>query len=404
MAFTTALSGMKAANADLNVTSNNIANVATTGFKQSRAEFAELITNAGTNSIGSGVRVSTISQQFTQGDITPTGNYLDLAISKNGFFTVQGTDGTNYYTRAGNFQRDSNGYVTTPDGYKLQVFPPLADGSGFNTGSLTDLQLLTTDAAPKATYTLNLGVSLPANSTAPTVATFDPTDTNSYNQTTATTAYDSLGVAHEVRFYYVNTGTNSWDVHTIVDGDTASATTSALAFDNNGALTTPAAPATVALNPFTPSTGAGVLSMSLDLTGTTQYGEKFAVNDLRQDGYASGKLNEFTVDGDGIVYAKYSNGQDKALGQVSLTNFTNVQGLSAVGNNLWAETGASGQPRTGAPGTSDFGSIQSEALESSTVDLTEQLVNMITAQRNFQANSQMLSTEDQVTQTVINIR
>ena len=284
------------------------------------------------------------------------------------------------------------------------MFPPLADGSGFNTGSLTDLQLLTSDAAPKATSTLNLGVSLPANSTAPIVATFDPTDTNSYNQTTATTAYDSLGVAHEVRFYYVNTGTNSWDVHTIVDGDTAAATTSALGFDNNGALTTPAAPATVALNPFTPSTGAGVLSMSLNLTGTTQYGEKFAVNYLHQDGNASGKLNEFTVDGDGIVYAKYSNGDDKALGQVSLTNFTNVQGLSAVGNNLWAETGASGQPRTGAPGTSDFGSIQSEALESSTVNLTEQLVNMITAQRNFQANSQMLSTEDQVTQTVINIR
>ncbi|KRG75189.1 flagellar hook protein FlgE, partial [Stenotrophomonas chelatiphaga] len=154
----------------------------------------------------------------------------------------------------------------------------------------------------------------------------------------------------------------------------------------------------------TPGTGAGQLNLTLDVAGSTQYGEKFALRNFQQDGYASGKLNEISVSEQGVVFARYSNGDDKALGQVALTNFNNAQGLQSTGDNMWVETFASGSPRTSAPDSSDLGKIQAGALESSTVDLTEQLVNMIVAQRNFQANSQMLSTQDQVTQTIINIR
>jgi flagellar hook protein FlgE len=156
--------------------------------------------------------------------------------------------------------------------------------------------------------------------------------------------------------------------------------------------------------PFTPTTGAGVMNLTLNVSGSAQYGSAFQLRDINPDGYAAGKLNEIDIDSTGVVYARFSNGADQALGQVALGTFTNPQGLQPQGNNVWAETYASGDPRIGAPDTADFGVLQSGALEASTVDLTEQLVNMITAQRNFQANAQMISTQDQVTQTIINIR
>ncbi|HBK46800.1 MAG TPA: flagellar hook protein FlgE [Xanthomonadaceae bacterium] len=406
MAFNTSLSGINAANADLNVTSNNIANVNTTGFKESRAEFADMFQSTSyglaRNAVGSGVRVSNVAQQFSQGNIDPTGRSLDLAVSGEGFFTMS-MNGARMYTRAGNFQTDANGYVTNPQGARLQVFAPNANGT-FNVGQLTDLQLLTTDSAPKQTTTVNLGFTLPGNATAPTTTPFDPTDANSYNHSTGgINVYDSLGVSHTQTSYFVKTdNANEWQVYNYVDG-TAVGTPTTLQFSDAGALTSPAN-GIIAMDPFTPSTGAGVLSMSLDVSGSTQYGEAFALRDTRQDGYASGKLNEISIDASGVVYARYSNGADKALGQVALTTFVNPQGLQSQGNNMWAESYSSGNPRTGAPDTSDFGQIESGSLESSTVDLTEQLVNMIVAQRNFQANAQMISTQDQVTQTVINIR
>ena len=406
MAFNSSLSGMRAANADLNVTSHNIANVNTTGFKESRAEFAEVFSTTGygllQNGIGAGVRVTNVAQQFSQGDINQTGRYLDLAVDREGFFTVS-NNGTNVYTRAGNFQRDPDGYVTTPDGYRLQVFPPRADGIGFDTGNLVDLQLLTTDSAPAPTTNVDLGVTLPGNAAQPTITPFSPTDSASYNETTSVTVYDSLGVAHQQAVYYVKTANpNEWQMHTYVDGASMGAPTT-VQFDNNGALTAPAN-GVVTLAPFTPTTGAGVLNMTLNISGTTQYGEQFAKRIQNQDGYATGKLNEFSVSPEGVVFARYSNGVDRAIGQVGLANFTNPQGLVSQGNNTWTHSFASGEPRIGAPGTSDFGQVASGALEASTVDLTEQLVNMIVAQRNFQANSQRLSTQDQITQTVINIR
>ena len=406
MGFNVSLSGINAANADLNVTANNIANVNTTGFKESRAEFADLFnaTSYGLsrNAIGSGARLSNVAQQFSQGNINQTGRSLDLAVAGEGFFTMN-MNGSRVYSRAGNFQTDNNGYVVNPQGARLQVFAPSADGTRFD-GQLTDLQLLTTDSPPKQSTLVNLAFTLPGNAPVPTVTAFDPTDSNTYNHSTGgITVYDSLGVSHTQTSYFVKTATaNEWEVHNYIDGQPAGAP-SMLQFSNAGALIDPAN-GDITLAPFTPSTGAGVVNLTLNVAGATQYGEKFAMRDTRQDGYAAGKLNEISISEEGVVYARYSNGDDKALGQVALTTFNNPQGLQNQGNNLWVETFSSGNPRTGAPDTSDLGQIQAGSLEASTVDLTEQLVNMIVAQRNFQANSQMVSTQDQITQTIINIR
>lgn len=405
MGFNTSLSGIKAANSDLNVTANNIANVNTTGFKESRAEFADLFSTTGyglsQNAVGAGVRVSNVAQQFSQGNVNPTGRNLDLAISGEGFFTLT-ENGAKVYSRAGNFQTDANGYVVNPQGARLQVFPP--NDNGFAVGTLSDLQLLTTDSSPQQTSVANLMFTLPGDASAPTEAVFDPADANSYNHSTGgITVYDSLGVSHTQTSYFVKTANvNQWQVYNYIDGTAASAPAT-LTFSDGGALTSPA-DGKITLDPFTPSTGAGALNLTLDISGSTQYGEAFARRDARQDGYPSGKLNSISIDADGVVYARYSNNADKALGQVAMANFVNPQGLTSLGDNVWAESSTSGNARTGMPGTSDFGSIQAGALESSTVDLTEQLVNMIVAQRNFQANSQMISTQDQVTQTIINLR
>jgi len=406
MGFNVSLSGINAANADLNVTANNIANVNTTGFKESRAEFADLFNSTSyglsRNAIGSGVRLSGVAQQFSQGNIDQTGRSLDMAIEGEGFFTLS-MNGTRVYSRAGNFQTDKSGYVVNPQGARLQVYAPSADGTRFD-GTLTDLQVLATDSAPKQTGLVNLAFTLPANASEPTIAAFDPSNSNSYNQSTGgVTVYDSLGVSHTQTSYFVKgANANEWQVYNYVDGQSVGAPTT-LEFSNSGALLNPAN-GQITLDPFTPATGAGVLNLTLDVSGSTQYGEKFALRDTRQDGYASGKLTEISIDTTGVVYARYSNGADTALGQVALTNFNNPQGLQSMGNNVWTETNASGIARTGAPDTSDLGQIQSGSLEASTVDLTEQLVNMIVAQRNFQANAQMVSTQDQITQTVINIR
>ncbi|TDB27310.1 flagellar hook protein FlgE [Stenotrophomonas sp. ATCM1_4] len=406
MGFNVSLSGINAANADLNVTANNIANVNTTGFKESRAEFVDLFNSTSyglsRNAIGSGVRLSGVAQQFSQGNIDQTGRSLDMAIEGEGFFTLS-MNGTRVYSRAGNFQTDKSGYVVNPQGARLQVYAPSADGTRFD-GTLTDLQVLATDSAPKQTGLVNLAFTLPANASEPTIATFDPSNSNSYNQSTGgVTVYDSLGVSHTQTSYFVKgANANEWQVYNYVDGQSVGAPTT-LEFSNSGALLNPAN-GQITLDPFTPATGAGVLNLTLDVSGSTQYGEKFALRDTRQDGYASGKLTEISIDTTGVVYARYSNGADTALGQVALTNFNNPQGLQSMGNNVWTETNASGIARTGAPDTSDLGQIQSGSLEASTVDLTEQLVNMIVAQRNFQANAQMVSTQDQITQTVINIR
>ncbi|GAB2523870.1 flagellar hook protein FlgE [Lysobacter humi (ex Lee et al. 2017)] len=405
MSFRISLSGMNAASADLNVTSNNIANSNTTGFKQSRAEFADVVPTSAyglsKTTVGAGVRLQAVAQQFSQGTVENTGNALDLAINGKGFFTLS-ANGTTVYSRAGNFGTDRDGFVVNPAGQRLQVYQPNVNG-GFDMGSVGDLQLSTGDAPPSATTRASIGTNLPGNAAAPTVTPFAPTDPNTYNHTTSMTIYDSLGAPHSQSIYFVKTANpNEWQAHTYIDGNAVGGAQT-LQYSPTGALASPS-PGQIALPAYTPGTGAAPLSITLDLGNSTQYGNSFSVSELTQDGHTTGRLTGIEVSSAGVVQARYSNGVSTPLGQVVLTNFANPQGLQPVGDNGWAETFDSGQPRRGFGGSSEFGAVQGGALEASNVDLTEQLVNMITAQRNFQANAQMISTQDQITQTVINIR
>ena len=406
MSFRISLSGMNAASADLNVISHNIANANTTGFKQSRAEFGDVFPvsayGLSRNAIGAGVNLVQVAQQFHQGNIDFSGRSLDLALSGQGFFTLS-NNGAISYSRAGNFGADREGYVVNPSGHRLQVFLPSATGNGFDTGRVSDLRLPSGDAPPRASASVEVGTNLPANATAPTIAPFDPDDADSYNHTTSLTVYDSLGAAHTQSMYFVKTANpNEWEVYTEIDGNPVGTPTT-LQYSDAGELLAPAG-GEFTLPAYTPGNGAADMAITLDMSGSTQYGDSYSVASLSQDGHTTGRLTGVEVSSEGVVQARYTNGVSTPLGQVVLTNFNNPQGLQALGDNAFVETYDSGQPRRGAAGSSEFGLVQGGALEASNVDLTEQLVNMITAQRNFQANAQMISTQDQITQTVINIR
>ncbi|ULQ45694.1 flagellar hook protein FlgE [Flagellatimonas centrodinii] len=405
MSFQTALSGLTAASRDLTVTGHNIANANTAGFKGGRTQFAEVYAASSlglaATQTGSGVRVSGIQQQFGQGSIDFTNNALDLSISGEGFFTFN-ANGATVYSRAGSLSPDRNGMVVNTQGHKLQVYPPQANGT-FDAGRLTDLQLPVGDAPPQATTNVTLGLNLPAASGTAPVNAFDPADASSYSHTTSLTVYDSLGAAHTASFYFVPTDTaGQWDVHSAVDGTSTGAPTT-MTFDANGALSAPVG-GTVTLPALAQNNGASDLEITLDLSDATQFGDNFNVTALTQDGFATGRLTGIEVTSGGVVQARYTNGQARALGQVALATFANPQGLQALGDTVWAETYVSGPALRGAGESGSFGSVQSGSLELSNVDLTAELVHMITAQRNFQANAQMISTTDQITQTVLNLR
>jgi flagellar hook protein FlgE len=391
---------LNAASSDLNVTANNIANANTVGFKGSRAEFADVFA-VGAQEIGNGVRLSSVTQEFAQGGVNFTDRALDLALSGEGFFTVS-DNGVISYTRVGSFGVDRDGYVVNNQNQRLQIFPPANNGT-FNTGTLQDLQLATADSAPQATSIAEFGINLPANATPPTVAVFDPNNAASFNHSTAVTIYDSLGASHDVTAYFVKTATaNQWESRFYIDG-TAVGGANTMTYSNVGVLTAPAT-GTFALAAYAPPNGAAPINLTADFVQSTQYGASFGVNSLSQNGFTAGRLSNIDVDTNGVIFARFTNGRSEPLGQVALSNFANTQGLRQLGDTSWGETFTSGDAIRGSAGTGSFGLIQSGALESSNIDLTQQLVNMITAQRNFQANAQMISTADQVTQTIINIR
>ncbi|MCX7513125.1 flagellar hook protein FlgE [Frateuria sp. STR12] len=405
MAFNIALSGLNAASKDLEVTANNIANTGTTGFKGSRTEFAELFSSVGgnlaANAIGSGVRLADVSQQFGAGNPETTGNSFDFAINGTGFFTMR--DGKGYsYTRAGAFHPDSDGYVTNSSGQHLQVFAPA--GNGFDTSKLSDLRVTDAQSAAKATTNVALTMNLASDATPPTTTPFDPTDPLSYNQVAPFTAYDSLGATHNGTVYFVkDAAANTWNAHLYVDGVSAGAP-QAVTFTSSGALATPAGGklnfGALSVNP-----GADPMALSIDLAKSTQFGNSYSLNAVYPDGYPSGTLSSIDVSDEGVVQAKYSNGEAVSLGQIALADFSNLQGLRQLDNTSWASSFDSGAAIMGGAGQGTFGSVQSGALESSnTADLTAQLVNMIKAQRNYQANAQVISTDDKLTQTIINIR
>lgn len=439
MSFDIGLSGMRAASKDLNVTGNNIANAGTIGFKQSRAEFADVYAASMNNSsmTSSGVQLNNISQLFMQGNITATQNPLDLAISGSGFFQVS-KNGNLSYTRAGYFGVDKQGNIINNLGANLQGY--VLDGNGnVLEGTVGNLKIQTTALAPKATsqvsqiFNLNSADQIPLNA-----ATFDPTDPLSYNSSTSTNIYDSQGNAHVMSQYFVKTGANTWDMKILIDGRSPDdavaeppvAASIPLTFTADGQLdqtalaaaTLPAgfafADGQIAFSGWDPAeldssvdpavwiqNGAATpATFNLDLRSTTQYSSYFAVNSVSQDGYTSGDLSSIDVAEDGKIYARYTNGQSQVQGQVMLVKFANEQGLIPVGNSQWVESVESGEPVRNPPGVGSLGLIQSAALEESNVELTEQLVDLIVAQRNYQANAKSIQTESDITQIILDMR
>ncbi|MCB1759833.1 MAG: flagellar hook protein FlgE [Gammaproteobacteria bacterium] len=438
MPFRIALSGLDAASTDLQVTGHNIANAATNGFKESRAEFADIyatsIQDVSATSAGRGVKVTRVAQQFSQGNLDFTSNNLDLAISGEGFFILHDSTGNVSYSRAGAYSSDREGRVVNHANESLQVFEPIdAQGTRFNTGSTIDLVLPTLSGTPQATSDVDAALNLSAVETPPTIpwpsgttvttdplynAATDPTfesnvTTDMYNHATSTTIYDSLGNAHRATMYYIKTANSGeWQSYTYLNGTLASGPqadgSALLQFQPSGALDTTAGSVNpqgqLTLNAWTPGNGADPVTLTFNYANTTQYGTDFAVNDLTQDGFTAGRLSGVDVDNSGVVFARFTNGQSTALGKVALAKFNNPQALRQLGDTSWAQTFTSGDVQLGEPGTSSLGLIQSGALENSNVDIAEQLVNLITAQRNFQANAQVITTADTVTQTIINIR
>ncbi|MBL1277400.1 MAG: flagellar hook protein FlgE [Ectothiorhodospiraceae bacterium] len=406
MPFRIALSGLNAAQTDLSVTGNNIANASTAGFKGSRTEFSDVYAVAfeGISSLatGNGVAVTGISQNFSQGNIDFTERNLDLAVSGQGFFVLSDTSGQTF-SRSGAFHIDRNGLVVNQGGQRLQVFPAIT-GGGFNTGTLSDVQLLTSDGPPQPTANINVTLNLSASDTVPTTVPFDANDPTSFNNSTSTVIFDSLGSAHTSTLYYVKSAVlNQWDTYQYIDGNEVTSggvSPISITFNPDGTL---AGPTSIAYDAVPSGTGALPVQVDVNYPSSTQFGSPFAVNGLSQDGFTTGRLSGIDIDNEGVVFARFTNGQSNPLGKVALASFANVGGLSQQGDTSWAQTFESGDLVLGEANTASFGLVQSGALEASNVDIASSLVNLITAQRNFQANAQVISAADTVTQTIINI-
>ena len=407
MSFQHGLSGLNAASMQLDVIGNNVANANTVGFKTSEAQFSDVyaasLSVGGGSDVGIGTRVTAVEPSFTQGNIRVTENPLDLAINGSGFFRLD-ANGSAVYTRNGQFHLDKDGYIVNTDGARLTGYAASANGT-IVPAAPVDLQLTTSDIQPQVTGSSTVVANLDSRAALPTAAPFDSTDTATYNSATSMSVYDSLGNAHVLSTFFVKTGANTWDVYGTLDGTQVGAgSLGTLAFQTNGLLDP--ALSTIPMTVSAPvATGAATpLAFTIDFTGTTQFGSSFGVTTLQQDGYASGRLTGFAVDDDGIITARYSNGQSRPQGQVVLANFNSPAGLKPLGSNLWTETSTSGPALIGVPGSGNLGVMQSGAVEDSNVDLTKELVDMITAQRVYQANAQTIKTQDSVLQTLVNMR
>jgi flagellar hook protein FlgE len=433
MGFNTALSGLNAASNMLAVTGNNIANANTTGFKKSRSEFADVyassVGSVGKSTPGSGVVVANVAQSFVQGNLQSTQNALDLAISGDGFFVLgESVDNTNQrtYTRAGMFRTDDKGYVVNNNGQPMLVQKPNGNTveEGFNPLVLQTLRIDSSQGEPSATslvttsFNLDARKDVPANPfVGPVSGVVDPT---TYTHATSVTVYDSLGNPHLLSQYFVKDPTvvptpiNTWKVYSYIDSTQITTATSAttapatvpgdtLQFDTTGKLVSPANGKLV-YNGATVAPNANPMAITLDMFGSTQVGSPFVINNLTQDGLATGRLTSLDVDDAGTVFARFSNGANKPLGRVAIARFDNPQGLAKLGDTRWGESSASGVPKSGTGGVGGFGSIKSGTLESSNVDLAAQLVNLIIAQQAYQANAQTISTENEITRTLLQIR
>ena len=448
MGFQQGLSGLNVAAKNLDVIGNNVSNTNTVGFKQSQAQFADVYTAAqggsSISAVGTGAKVATVAQQFGQGNVSVTSNPLDIAISGKGFFQLENTAGSLLYSRNGQFQLNKDGFIVNSQGHKLMGYQADPKSGAISPGRSGPLQLPTQAIKPSPTSKSEIGLNLDSRESAPPVAVFNPSDPQTYNRSSAMTIFDTLGNEHVMNIYFQKAPTpvNTWNTYVTVDNKPANATvTPAAGADGKpaegaaaadgaapakavptgtmvGTLTFNSTGGLVSTNPA--STPSGILNipggivfengsttpqqLSMDFNSSTQFGAQFGVTSMNQDGYTSGQLSGFNTSPDGTILGRYTNGQSKALGQISLSNFSNEQGLQPQGNNEWAASAASGQALVGQPGTASLGVLQSGATEDSNVDLTAELVNMIMAQRVYQANAQSIKAQDSLLQTITNIR
>ena len=402
MSFDIALSGLNSAATELDVISHNISNAATTGFKSSRAEFADVYAASTDHRSGEGVTVANVRQSHAAGNLTDTGKVLDLSVDGNGYFRVSNNGSINY-TRNGAFALDREGFIVNSEGQKLTGYNR-STGNALSP-ALSDLYIDPADQQPQPTTRIDLGVNLDSEGEIP--PPFDVNNPASFNFTTSTSVFDSLGSPTPLNVYFRKEAPNTWTVYSYLSGNEVNqAGGDELVFNTAGEIDTVngAADPTITLPPFSPGTGGSTLDVQIDVSSISQYNSIFGVNQIIQDGFANGRLNDISIDPNGTIQGRYSNGQSQRMGQVVLTNFANQEGLQQVNGTSWKESFSSGSALIGQPGSSSLGSIRSGALEESNVDITRELVAMIGAQRSFQANAQVISTIDTITQTVINMR
>jgi flagellar hook protein FlgE len=438
MSFQTGLSGLNAASQSLDVIGNNIANANTVGMKSSRGEFADLVASAigaggMANKPGIGTAVATISQNFSQGNVNITGNSLDVAINGGGFFQITKGDGSTAYTRDGEFKLDKDGNIITNNGAALMGYP--TDVTGATTSQTTQKLKVPTGAPIAAKQTAKITTELNLDARAPIAASVTPpTPLATYG--TSLTTYDSQGKPIPVSLYFQRIDPNQTptapaiaDPHLVASVTSATNATplatdqwavysgndptnptyeGTLCFNASGAIDTfnstfPPTPGLLITPPsqsiITP------FRVAVDVSKVSQYGVNFAISNLSQDGYTSGEFTGLSIDGKGVITTRYSNGQtQKDGGMIALADFRNVQGLSPTGAGEYQETFKSGAAVLGKPTIGRFGELRSGAVEESNVDLTAELVNMMTAQRNYQANAQTIKTQDQIMSTLVNLR
>ena len=405
MGFAQGVSGLNASASNLDVIGNNIANSGTIGFKSGSVQFSDVY--AGSR-VGLGAEVAGVSQNFTAGAVQTSSRVLDVAITNgDGLFRLASPGGGIAYSRNGQFNMDKSGFIVNSGGYQLTGYPVGANGAVAGASPIP-LQLPTSAMAPKSTDKVAAQFNLDSRSLAPAATPFDPSNSATYNYANAVTVFDSLGNSHELATFFVKGAAtsppNTWSVYAAADGAVVNGgASSPLSFDDKGAMNPPIQKINVGGLDF--KNGSSPMALTVDVTGTTQFGNANEVNKLTQNGYTSGVLSSFAIEQNGTITGKYSNEQTQSLGQVVLSSFVNPNGLKSLGGNLYAETAASGGPLTGSPGDgTKLGALTSGAVEASNVDLTSELVNLIIAQRTYQANAQTVKTQDQVLQTLVNLR
>lgn len=401
MGFGQALSGLNAAASNLDIIGNNIANAGTVGFKSSTAQFADVYANA---SVGLGTQLIGVKQSFDTGTISNTGNAFDIAVDgPKGFFRVLDANGVIMYTRNGQFGPDKDNFLVNAQGHQLT-------GYDVETGTrLQPIQIPTGNIPPQSTSDVEVRMNVDASATQPALA-FDPDDPDTYNHSLPINVFDQQGTMHQMVQYFRKTATaNEWDVYYVINGATASVDGGAagapgtVTFNADGTLDAAFVPFSVAFTATDPDASLNGLTFTADYAGSTQYQGDFNYS-FKQDGYPTGEYASTSIEPDGAIIANYTNGESKEIGALVLADFVSVNGLKAAGGNAWVETGASGQPILGRPGSNSLATVISMAVEESNVDLSQELVNLIIAQRTYQANSQTIKTQDQILQSLMSLR